>query len=68
KRIIRGMLPYRKPHGKSAYRNLRVFMGVPEALKDAKRTEIESKNPKEMYVSHITLKELSKSLGYETKV
>ncbi len=65
KRIIRGMLPYRKPRGKSAYRNLRVFIGIPDTFKDAKFVEIESKDPRSMYTGYITMKELSNRLGYE---
>ncbi len=64
KRIVRGMLPYRKPHGKSAYRRLKVFQMVPEALKDVKTVQMNSKNLKSIYVNHITLEELSKLLGY----
>ncbi|MGC8652042.1 MAG: 50S ribosomal protein L13 [Candidatus Micrarchaeia archaeon] len=64
KRIVRGMLPYRKPHGKSAYRRLRVFQLVPEALKGFKLEAFESKDLKSIYVNHITLGELSKLLGY----
>jgi ribosomal protein uL13 len=64
KRIVRGMLPYRKPHGKTAYRHLRVFQMVPEELKDVKTIQINSKNLKSIYVNHITLEELSRLLGY----
>ncbi|MCD6226921.1 50S ribosomal protein L13 [Candidatus Micrarchaeota archaeon] len=33
RRIIRGMLPYKKPRGKIAFRKLKVYIGVPEKLK-----------------------------------
>lgn len=65
KRIIRGMLPFRRPRGKEAYDNLRVFIGMPEEFKGAKAIEVESKNPRSMYTDHMTIKELSNSLGYE---
>ena len=65
RRIIRGMLPYRKPRGKSAYRRLMVFQGVPQELKGLKPIEIKAKNPKEIYVDHIKVGQLSKLLGYE---
>jgi large subunit ribosomal protein L13 len=65
RRIVRGMLPYhKKPSGKTAYRNLRVFMGVPSALAKAKLTIIETKEPKKMYVKYLYIKELSSLLGY----
>ncbi len=65
KRIIRGMLPYKKPSGKAAYRRLRVYIGTPEEFTKAKPMEVESKDPKGMYVGHITIAELSRRLGYE---
>ena len=65
KRIIRGMLPYRKATGWTAYKRLRVFMGVPEQFSKAKMMEIESKDPKAMYAGHMTVAELSRLLGYD---
>src|SRR3989304_7723192 len=35
-KTVRGMVPWRQPKGKSAYKRLKVFMGVPEELKDRK--------------------------------
>ncbi|MGC8669861.1 MAG: 50S ribosomal protein L13 [Candidatus Micrarchaeia archaeon] len=64
KRIVRGMLPYRKPHGKMAYHRLKVFLLVPESLKGFKEESFKSKDLKNIYVNHITLEELSKLLGY----
>lgn len=64
KRIVRGMLPYRKPRGKSAYRNLRVFMGTPIAFEKSKKVEIKTRDIKDMYVNTMTLGDLSASLGY----
>ncbi len=64
KRIVRGMLPYRMPKGKDAYRKLLVFTGVPEEFKGVKAAEIERKDARAMYVKTITLKELSALLGY----
>ena len=65
KRIIRGMLPYhKKPSGKAAYKRLRVYIGIPNELKDAKPIAIETRNPKELYVSSMKVSEVSKLLGY----
>ncbi len=65
KRIVRGMLPYRKAHGKAAYKRLRVFQLVPEELKNFKYEDFKTKDLKSIYVNHITLEELSTLLGYE---
>jgi large subunit ribosomal protein L13 len=65
RRIIRGMLPYhKKPSGKAAYRRLRVYSGVPPELAKMKPINVDTKNPKMMYVKSLYIKELSKALGY----
>lgn len=65
RRIIRGMLPYhKKPSGKSAYKRLRVFIGVPKELNGLKPIEIRTKSPKSMYVGYVYVKDLSRMLGY----
>ncbi len=68
KRVIRGMLPYSRPRGKTAYRKLRVFLGVPPAFKDAKSVRMDSKDPNKLYVNYVTIAELSRLLGYGHKV
>ncbi len=35
RRVVRGMLPWKTPKGKRAYRRLKVYLGVPRELKDA---------------------------------
>ena len=35
RRVVRGMLPWKKPKGKTAYKRLKVYIGVPEELKNA---------------------------------
>lgn len=64
KRIIRGMLPYKDPSGRAAYHRLRVFIGVPTEYNAAKRTPLAKKDLSALYVRHITVKDLSKTLGY----
>ncbi|MDE1868517.1 MAG: 50S ribosomal protein L13 [Candidatus Micrarchaeota archaeon] len=67
KRIIRGMLPYNRPKGKSAYRRLKVYIGVPDELRSAKPIEIKTKEPKKLYVGHVKVGDLSTLLGYTRK-
>ena len=31
-RVIRGMIPYQTPHGRAAFKRLRVYMGVPSEV------------------------------------
>lgn len=64
KRIIRGMLPYRKPKGKSAYSRLRVFINVPEGLKNVKPITVNVKSLDDVFSKYITVEEVSRLLGY----
>lgn len=64
KRIVRGMLPYRMPRGKEAYRKLLVFSGVPKEFESAKAERPEGKDVRSMYVKTTTVGELSELLGY----
>jgi large subunit ribosomal protein L13 len=63
RRAIRGMLPD-KPSGKAAFRRLMVFATVPPLLEKAKPIEIKEKNINDIYMSHVTIKELARSLSY----
>jgi len=40
RRIIRGMVPWKKPRGRLAMKRLRVYQGVPEGLKITRRLEL----------------------------
>ncbi len=65
KRIIRGMLPYKKPRGKDAYKMLKVYIGIPEEFKEVKVNKVESKSPSELYQNFMTIGDLMKELGYK---
>jgi large subunit ribosomal protein L13 len=64
KRTVRGMLPYQKPRGRTAFKLLRVHPGVPKELQ--KKT-FERVAPAENVTGarNITLGTLSKELGYK---
>ncbi|NWG10720.1 50S ribosomal protein L13 [Candidatus Bathyarchaeota archaeon] len=36
RRTVRGMLPYKQPKGKQAYKRLKVFIGIPAEVKEHK--------------------------------
>ena len=64
KRAIRGMLPYKKSRGRAAYKNLRVYVGVPKEFEDKRCDTVVDANISKLKVpKYIKLKELSKSLG-----
>ena len=41
KRTVRGMIPYQEPRGRTAFKKLKVYIGVPLDMKGAKFTRIE---------------------------
>jgi len=63
RRIVRGMLPYHKPKGRKAYRNLKVFIGEPEEFKNKEKIRIEEADASKLKCDYITLEELSLMLG-----
>lgn len=59
RRVVRGMLPYKKDKGAKAFRKLKVFVGNPENLEGKKI----GKNVDDLRSKYITLNNLSKRLG-----
>lgn len=59
RRVVRGMLPYKKERGRKAYNKLKVYMGNPDNLKGEKR----GKTIDDLKSKYITLKDLGKKLG-----
>ena len=64
RRTVRGMLPYKQPKGKQAYKRLRVFIGVPEELKNREMETIEEAQAKKLTCPYLTLGELAKEIGW----
>ena len=61
KRTIRGMIPYQTPHGRTAFKRLKCYIGVPKEFEGKKFESI--KSAEKQPVDFVTIKELSKSLG-----
>lgn len=64
RKTVRGMLPYAQPKGKSAYSRLKVFMGIPLALKTQPLETFESAKAKKLKGPRLTLLELAKEVGW----
>ncbi|OGS42985.1 MAG: 50S ribosomal protein L13 [Euryarchaeota archaeon RBG_13_57_23] len=62
KRTVRGMIEYRKPWGKAAYRRLKVYIGVPKEFKDVKAETIETAK-KPHLDKYVLLGEITNYLG-----
>ncbi len=66
KRTVRGMLPWKSRRGREAYRRLRVFMGVPEELKDKEFEIVECALYEKVCKTDkfVTLADVSRYLGF----
>lgn len=67
KRTIRGMLPYKQEKGKKAFKNIKCYMNIPSSFKDKKTETFSSAKLSPNILKFITLKELSKELGWQVK-
>jgi large subunit ribosomal protein L13 len=68
KRTIRGMLPWKKPKGKAAYKRLRVYIGVPEYLNKVSAQTISYAHIKKSDSAYITVETLSNEIGWVSPV
>jgi large subunit ribosomal protein L13 len=61
KRCVRGMIPYQEPHGRTAYKKLKCYIGVPKEYQGQTFEKITSaeKHP----VDFMTLREIAQFLG-----
>ncbi|MEM4156376.1 MAG: 50S ribosomal protein L13 [Archaeoglobaceae archaeon] len=66
KRTVRGMLPWDSRRGREAYRRLRVFIGIPEELKDKSFQKVENARLEKVSKTEkfVFLEEVSKHLGW----
>ncbi len=60
RRTIRGMLPYKRPKGRSALRRLKVYSGRPPEFKTAEKI---SKTSYELRCKYTTVKEICRFMG-----
>ncbi len=64
RRVVRGMLPRRKPRGKEAFRRLRVYRGVPNNLANKEIKVFEDTLYRENPYGYVTLYEVAKHIGW----
>ncbi len=61
---VRGMLPYKQPKGKQAYKRLKVFIEVPEELKEQKTETLAEAHAEKLKCPYFTLGEFAKEIGW----
>ena len=64
RKTVRGMLPFKQPKGKNAYKRLKVFMGVPDELRDQKMGTLTEAQATKLKGPYFTLAELAKEVGW----
>jgi len=64
KRAIRGMLPYKQWKGRMAYKNLRVYIGVPEEYSNRPKIRFPEADASRLARRYITIGELAKEVGW----
>ena len=58
------MLPFKQPKGKNALKKLKVFISVPEDLKDQQMVTLEEAKAAKLKGPYFTLAELAKEIGW----
>ena len=64
RRMVRGMVPRKKPKGALAMKRLRVYIGVPSTVGASKFTKFEDAAATRPIPVYVTMGDLSKSLGW----
>lgn len=63
RRVIRGMLPWKKPRGKAAFRNVKVFIGVPDEYTNQPVQRPLDADASKLRCRYVTVEELSREIG-----
>jgi large subunit ribosomal protein L13 len=63
RRVVRGMLPWKKAKGKAAFHRVHVFMGVPEEFSGKATMRVPGADVSRLTSSYVTLEKLSAEIG-----
>jgi large subunit ribosomal protein L13 len=64
-KMVRGMVPKRKTSGVEAHQRLRVYIGVPEEMKDTKLETFADSKIRKPESYYITIGEVAKQIGWQ---
>jgi large subunit ribosomal protein L13 len=67
-RTIRGMLPWKKPKGRQAYKRLRVYLGAPKEFDGKEIQTILYADAEKLKSPYITVGELAREIGWSPEV
>ncbi|KAG2480786.1 MAG: 50S ribosomal protein L13 [Nitrosopumilaceae archaeon] len=63
-RMIRGMLPRKKPSGITAHKRLRAYIGSPKQLKSLKKIQFDKAKITRSTANYTTMAELGRTIGW----
>ncbi len=64
RRMVRGMLPIKKPKGREAYKRLKVYIGIPEGI-DISSAEKPGKHESQARAKYVTIGEVARRIGWK---
>ncbi len=64
-KMVRGMVPKRKSSGITAFKRLRVYIGVPEEMKNAKMESFDDSKITKPEAYYISIGEIAKQIGWK---
>jgi large subunit ribosomal protein L13 len=64
-RMIRGMVPKRKPSGMQAFKRLRVYIGVPDELKNSTMQTFDDAKITKQQSFYISMGDVAKQIGWK---
>ncbi|HDQ05799.1 MAG TPA: 50S ribosomal protein L13 [Candidatus Bathyarchaeota archaeon] len=68
RRTVRGMLPWKKPKGRQAYKRLKVYLGAPKEFDGKEVQTILDASAEKLKSPYITVGELAKEIGWSPEV
>jgi large subunit ribosomal protein L13 len=64
-RIVRGMLPRKKPCGMEALKRLKVYIGSPEGLRDKEKIMLSNADASNLRGPYIKVSDLARNIGWK---
>jgi large subunit ribosomal protein L13 len=68
RKTVRGMLPFKQPKGKSAFKRLKVYMGIPIEFKDQQMITFPDALSTNLKGPRFTLGELASEIGWNDRM
>ena len=65
-KMVRGMIPLRKPSGVKAFKHLRVYIGIPKELSSKDKQSFDDAKITKSPSNYMTMGDISKEIGWKT--